>query len=122
MRSVTVSVLLICLIAATFSNWCIIAAYNINRQYISKQLCVNRQTPEMHCNGHCYLSKQLAKEDNSALPLNTKISEKFGIELFCIQFISLFSCPIDIAKNFCGHKQNFTTQQFIRSSFHPPQS
>lgn len=37
--------------------------YHINKTYISQKLCVNRSNPKMHCNGHCYLSKQLKKAE-----------------------------------------------------------
>jgi hypothetical protein len=30
---------------------------------ISKTLCENRDKPKMHCNGKCYLAKQLKKEE-----------------------------------------------------------
>ncbi len=37
--------------------------YNLNKAYISKQLCENRNNPKLHCEGHCYLSKQLKKAE-----------------------------------------------------------
>lgn len=32
-----------------------------NYSYISKVLCVNKNKPQLNCNGKCYLMKQLAK-------------------------------------------------------------
>ena len=37
--------------------------YHLNKEYISQKLCENRSKPELHCNGHCYLSKQLKKAE-----------------------------------------------------------
>ncbi len=37
--------------------------YHLNKEYISQKLCENRNKPELHCNGHCYLSKQLKKAE-----------------------------------------------------------
>lgn len=50
--------------------------YAVNYDYISKVLCINKSRPEVHCNGKCYLSKQLAKtNDTDSSPLNkTKTS------------------------------------------------
>jgi hypothetical protein len=52
--------------------------YQLNRQYIAKQLCVNRNKPPMHCNGRCYLRAQLQKaragENKSAQLI--KVSEE----------------------------------------------
>ena len=33
--------------------------------YIKNELCVNKETPEMGCNGKCYLKKELAKASDS---------------------------------------------------------
>jgi len=35
--------------------------YQLNKEYISKVLCENRNKPQMHCNGKCHLNKQLKK-------------------------------------------------------------
>ncbi|MHA4895584.1 hypothetical protein ACXZ1K_12595 [Pedobacter sp. PWIIR3] len=31
----------------------------MNQKYIAATLCVNKNKPEMHCNGKCYLMKKL---------------------------------------------------------------
>ena len=35
--------------------------YIINYQHISQDLCVNKDKPEMHCNGKCHLKKEIKK-------------------------------------------------------------
>ena len=35
--------------------------YVANYDYIAKVLCINKDQPELNCNGKCYLMKQLAK-------------------------------------------------------------
>lgn len=45
--------------------------YAVNYDYISTVLCINKSKPELHCNGKCYLSKELAKtNDSDSSPLN----------------------------------------------------
>lgn len=45
--------------------------YAVNYQYISEVLCINRSNPELHCNGKCYLGKEIAKtNDTDSSPLN----------------------------------------------------
>ncbi|WP_247236035.1 hypothetical protein [Telluribacter sp. SYSU D00476] len=34
--------------------------YELRRDYIIKNLCVNRNRPQLRCNGKCYLAKRLA--------------------------------------------------------------
>ncbi len=37
--------------------------FNLNKAYITQKLCENRNNPSAHCDGHCYLSKQLKKAE-----------------------------------------------------------
>jgi hypothetical protein len=43
----------------------IIAWYEANQEYIAKEFCENKARPKMHCNGKCYLKKQLDKIENT---------------------------------------------------------
>ena len=36
--------------------------YVVNYDYIVDELCVNRDRPELNCNGRCYLMRALAEE------------------------------------------------------------
>ncbi|WP_430615432.1 hypothetical protein [Flavobacterium sp. JP2137] len=38
-----------------------IAGFVVNYDYIKNELCENKDRPELHCNGRCYLKKELAK-------------------------------------------------------------
>jgi len=38
--------------------------YAVNYDYISDVLCINKKKPELHCNGKCYLGKELAKNSS----------------------------------------------------------
>lgn len=42
-----------------------VVEYAVNYDYIAKVLCINKNRPEIHCNGKCYLSKELAKANDS---------------------------------------------------------
>lgn len=45
--------------------------YAANYEYIVEVLCINKSKPELHCNGKCYLSKELAKaNDTESTPLS----------------------------------------------------
>lgn len=39
--------------------------FNVNKDYISKNLCVNRAKPELKCGGKCQLMKKLAEEEDN---------------------------------------------------------
>ncbi len=50
--------------------------YHINKEYISQKLCENRNNPAMHCNGHCFLSKQLKKAEERATKQSQSIKNQ----------------------------------------------
>ncbi len=55
--------LTIVILSQVFVNVGIGVYYHLNKAYITQQLCENRNNPKLHCNGHCYLSKQLKKAE-----------------------------------------------------------
>jgi len=63
-----------------------LAEYAVNYDYIVENLCENRATPSLHCDGKCYLAKQLAKESEGS-DKNPFEGKRFNLE---IQYISSF--------------------------------
>ena len=51
--------LLIALIGSGFSQFAVYLGFQLNQDYIAKTLCVNKNRPELHCNGRCYLMSKL---------------------------------------------------------------
>ena len=50
------------LLLQSFSAVVIYAGFKANQDYIAAKLCENREKPQMHCHGKCYLEKQLQQE------------------------------------------------------------
>jgi hypothetical protein len=65
MKSVVVLFLAVALHLSTFLNVGVGLYFHLNKQFIVQQLCENRDKPEMHCNGKCYLTKQLHKAEKA---------------------------------------------------------
>lgn len=60
-----VTILLILLVAAqSFSKWCLIAEFQVNRDFIARNLCVNRLNPISCCKGTCFLNRKLSDDEN----------------------------------------------------------
>jgi hypothetical protein len=57
--------LLLALLGQTFSSGVIVADFYANQDAIARNLCVNRDKPQMHCNGRCQLCKRLAQDNNN---------------------------------------------------------
>ncbi len=93
--------------------------YAINYDYISEVLCINKDKPEMHCNGKCYVMKQLKKQKSEDFKL-LKISE----EEYPIGFVEIITINSPKKINFNTKKLHFYQQNYTfvadNSVFHPP--
>ncbi len=68
--------LAVLIIAQMMVNVGIGVYYHLNKDYIVKQLCINRNNPAIHCNGHCFLSKQLKRAEQNEKQSNQSFKEK----------------------------------------------
>jgi hypothetical protein len=50
---------------ASINKALVVVAFNLNQDMIATELCENRNQPQKHCNGHCYLKKEITKEDTA---------------------------------------------------------
>lgn len=51
--------LLFSLLSTNFANIFVFAGFELNRKYIAAEFCINKDKPELHCNGKCFLMKKL---------------------------------------------------------------
>lgn len=63
MKKAFAIIVLFAVLISTAGKTAIWAWYKANTDYIAKTLCENKAKPKMHCNGKCYLAKQLKKAD-----------------------------------------------------------
>lgn len=86
-----------------------LAEYAVNYTYISEVLCINKNKPELHCNGKCYLGKELAKaNDSDSSPVNK--AKNSGQKL-----LDIYLLPA-IANITTTEKPDFTNSTFIYHS------
>ena len=52
--------LVLCLAASTQGLLFVQAAFSLRQDWIAERLCVNRDRPEMHCDGRCVLKERMA--------------------------------------------------------------
>ena len=53
--------------------------FHLNKEYIAHELCINKSNPAMHCQGHCYLSKQLKKAEQREKQSAQSFKDQGGI-------------------------------------------
>lgn len=63
MKRVIIPILILLMLAQTFSQWLIVLDYQINKDYIARVLCENKNRPKLKCNGKCQMMKKLAEEE-----------------------------------------------------------
>lgn len=45
----------------TFSQELLVVDYQLHKERVTQLFCVNKDKPQLHCNGKCHLAKQLRK-------------------------------------------------------------
>jgi len=101
-----------------------IVEYVVLYDYIKNELCVNKDMPELECNGKCHLKKELAKASNTSE--NGKDSKHFSVET-SIVFYQEIDENFSFKPLFCLHKSQITSNYNLcyshletNSVFRPP--
>lgn len=103
-----------------FSRFVVEAEFLLNKSYIAKVICVNKEKPKMHCNGKCYLAKQLKQQEKQEQQSPNPMKEKFDVQPFFLPNDLVFTSIRFTAKL----KYHFTKETISSRDpapiFHPP--
>jgi len=84
MRNAVIYLLLIATLMPSLSQWGVIAYYHANKDYIARVLCENRDRPQLHCDGTCYLAKRLkASQERQDKETTERVQNLPAMALFC---------------------------------------
>ena len=115
------SILLVfCLLSANLSGLFTYLGFEANQSYIAKVLCENKDKPQLHCEGKCYLMKKL-KQAQEKEQKQERQSQKLQIQ------DAVVITPLTFTRYaFAESKLRipFSTgmpQSIKNSIFHPPQ-
>jgi hypothetical protein len=100
-----------------------VVEYVFDYEYISEVLCINKDKPEMHCNGKCYLMKSLAEAaSKEADQKKDNFLKKVDIPLLFIQEPETLSVSTIPVKEYqvIHATPSFYSFHEISSFFHPP--
>ncbi|HRH61435.1 MAG TPA: hypothetical protein PL045_12735 [Chitinophagaceae bacterium] len=120
MKLLTIIILTVCTITATFSKWLLIAAYEYNESYVASALCVNSSNPSSNCHGHCYLGRALNNDEKPGRPLQNAGTEKFEIQLFIEENNNTEPCSCRTNSVSSNTDFSFALQQYMANNFRPP--
>jgi hypothetical protein len=107
MRTAIIYIWLITTILPTFSQWGTLAYYQINKEYITRVLCKNRDKPQLHCNGQCYLAKKLKEQQ-------AEQDQQTSDQVQNIPSLHLFASPVAVFDFFAAR---FTKKQDLTFSY-----
>ena len=112
--------LLLSLLIANFSNVFVFAGFEMNQKYIAATLCVNKDKPQLRCNGQCYLMKKL-KQAQDKEQKQERQSQKTQIQDALVVVPLVFKQYPFAEINFHVPFSTGMPQSILNSIFHPPQ-
>lgn len=108
------------MLAQSFSKVLVLLDYQVNKNYIAAFLCVNKAKPQLHCEGHCYLKKQL-KKAGEAEKKSTAPNQKVDITLFYQAFFRITPVSYSPQVAYLPFKPVLYCFASRQNLFHPPQ-
>lgn len=113
--------LLFSLLSTNFANLFVFAGFELNRKYIAAELCINKNKPELHCNGKCFLMKKLKQaqdkeEKQERQAQKTQIQDTVLVTQLVFKQYALAETKLHIPASM-GMPHSIKN-----SIFHPPQS
>jgi hypothetical protein len=110
--------LTVSIIAQGMINLALCAYYQINKKEITEKLCINKNKPLMHCNGQCYLGKQLKKAEENEKHQNQSLREKDEVVSLNNHHTQIDYIP---AYSFLSYIGRYTDRQFTTPHVVPEQ-
>ncbi|WP_372937678.1 hypothetical protein [Seonamhaeicola sp.] len=94
--------------------------YLLNQDYIAEFLCVNKDKPELQCNGKCHLAKELKKQHQQEPFTSLSIS----MENYPIGFVNILNISkittISVKKEHFFYYKNLYNFNIKKPVFQPP--
>lgn len=123
MKLFVVPILMALVFIQAFSKWMVVVEYNLNKDFIAKNLCLNKARPKMHCNGKCQMMKKLAEEEKQNSEGNNNAPSKMKIQDIVFSdaiFLSVLPPMDKITISFNEDRPLSAYNSPIASIFHPP--
>jgi hypothetical protein len=111
------------LFSGTFWQTFIVFDFLFHQEEIISEKCINKDKVEMHCNGACYLNKQLAIVEISAPPVEKVSTASLDFWLlsyqdkYQVRFMGDLEVNLQVMNN---SKKDLALGQ-LSDIFHPPQ-
>jgi hypothetical protein len=119
-RTIAAYVLVLALLTANCGQLFVYAGFALNQKYIATELCVNRDKPQLHCNGKCYLMRKLRQAEQKEKAHETENQRPVLQPALIVDRLSLQTPVFFIAK--MEHPElRFNFPKRSSAIFQPPQ-
>lgn len=122
MKNIFVISLLAIMLLQVFSKVLVVVDYQANKEFIMEFLCINRDKPELECEGKCQLTKKLKEQQESDKQANERgQKQEVQVNLYCQNLFSLraFIQPTIVSFS-AAYSCNYSSDVH-QSIYHPPQ-
>lgn len=95
--------------------------FKLNQDYIAKVLCINRESPQLECNGQCILMQKMKGTQDSDNPEQSQSPKSQLLEIF--SNLTVLFQPLAFSST-QGKLFNYMEQvsfKHLSRIFHPPQ-
>lgn len=96
--------------------------FKLNQDYIAKVLCINRDKPELQCNGHCILMEKIKKTQEATQSQEDQTNHKQLLEVFCENLFDFRPIPFFLEKESQIPNDRSFPSSYHSVLFHPPKT
>ena len=121
MRQLTVILLIPLVLSPVLSRTWTLVSFKIHQDFIARVLCINKDIPEVMCNGTCYL-KQLLAEDEQQEEAPLASAKKFEL-IYLVGGKNLHKAASVLKDTACiPYLPRAIVCDYLEPVFHPPVS
>ena len=120
LKRLTAWLLIFSVLTVNYSRLFVYAGFKLNQSYIAANLCENRNKPQMHCNGKCYLMKKLKQAEEKQNNAARESQKNLVQEAYCevTPEIKFYTRLLQVITN---PYNQITPQKGYGAIFRPPQ-
>ncbi len=120
MKRILTILLIFCLLVQSFTSVSFLTFYRFNTSFVAEMFCINKAKPALHCEGKCFLKKQLTKDKQTQEQSSTRTEVlAFHLWLPVLEGICLENVTEDCEKPVAFYSEHTLSSPFF-STFHPP--
>ncbi len=119
MKKAFIIFVLSCIVFQSLSKLIILAKFEVQRDYIAKNLCVKKEEVNNCCQGNCHLQKQLSEDDKNQDQQKTIFKGKYTDNHFLNKFVFIIHLDEKPVSKFDNYKTQKTIS-YPANIFHPP--